>query len=203
MSSQSNGTSPHAPCRVAAVWARDGLEGRGGRSRPQPIRDVILAYLSEPRQAKQVAGCIGRSIPTATGHLGAMCRLGLVVRTGYGRYERADLVADGSLPDVIVRPHPVRDAALACLKGPVHCDTVATLTGRTPLHALQVLQQLVRHGLAVHLGQGMFSPRHGDARADSEACGTVRAVGGDAGLGNRKEVPCSHSPSPAAIPATP
>lgn len=74
MSSQSNGTSPHAPCRVAVVWARDGLDGRGGSSQPQPIRDAILAYLSEPRQAKQVAGCIGRSIPTATGHLGAMCR---------------------------------------------------------------------------------------------------------------------------------
>ncbi len=178
--------------------------GWQGRPFPaQPIRDAILAYLSEPRQAKQVASCIGRSIPTATGHLGAMRRLGLVVRTGYGRYERADLVADGALPAVIVRPHPVRDAALACLKGPVHCDTVATLTGRTPLHALQVLQQLVRHGLAVHLGQGMFSLRHGDARVDSEASGTVRAVAGDAALGNRKEVPCSHSPSPAAIPATP
>lgn len=191
MSSQNDGAFPHAPCRSAVVWAGDGLAGRGGASRPQPIRDAILAYLSEPRQAKQVARCIGRPIPTATGHLGAMCRLGLVVRTGYGRYERADLVADGALPGVIVRPHPVRDATLACLKGPVHCDTVAALTGRTPLHALQALQQLVKHGLAVHLGQGMFSPRHGDARADSEACGTVRAVAGDAEADNRKEPPCS------------
>ena len=154
-------------------------------------RDAILAYLSEPRQAKQVASCIGRSIPNATGHLGAMCRRGLVVRTGYGRYERADLVADGALPAVIVRPHPVRDATLACLKGPVQCDTVARLTGRTSLLALQALQQLVKHGLAVHLGQGTFRLGHWDARADSQANGTVRAAAGDAGVGDGKEPPCS------------
>jgi len=171
-----------------------GWQARSFPTSADPRRDAILAYLSDPRQAKQVAGCICRSIPTATGHLGAMRRLGLVVRTGYGRYERADVVADGALPGVIVRPHPVRDATRACLKGPGHCDTVATLTGRTPLHALQVLQQLVKHGLAVHLGQVMFSPRHEDARADSKACGTVRAVAGATGVTQlRNEVPC---PSP-------
>jgi len=161
-----------------------------------PRRDPGLPVRAAPGEA-------GRELhrpvdPDCHRPFGGNAPPGLVVRTGYGRYERADLVADGALPAVIVR-----DATLACLNGPVHCDTVATLTGRTPLHALQVLQQLVRHGLAVHLGQGMFSPRHGDTRADSEACGTVRAVAGDAVLGNRKEVPCSHSPSPAAIPATP
>ena len=57
--------------------------------RPQPIRDAILAFLGTPRQAQDVAAHIGRPVSTATGHLAAMRRLGLVVRTAPGRYERA------------------------------------------------------------------------------------------------------------------
>jgi len=59
------------------------------RSRPQLIRDAILAFLGEPRQAQEVAAHIGRPVSNATGHLAAMRRRGLVVRTGHGRYERA------------------------------------------------------------------------------------------------------------------
>ncbi len=58
--------------------------------RPQPIRNAILAYLSEPRSAQAVARHINRPVPTATGHLAAMRRLGLVVRLGYAAYARAD-----------------------------------------------------------------------------------------------------------------
>jgi len=65
---------PPAPCR----W------------RPQPIRDAILAFLGEPRQAREVAAHIGRPVSNATGHLAAMRRRGLVVRTGPGRYARAE-----------------------------------------------------------------------------------------------------------------
>ncbi len=58
--------------------------------RPQPIRNAILAYLSEPRSAQAIARHINRPVPTATGHLAAMRRLGLVVRLGYAAYARAD-----------------------------------------------------------------------------------------------------------------
>ncbi len=58
--------------------------------RPQPIRDAILAFLSAPRQAQHVAAHIGRPVSTATGHLAAMRRRGLVVRIAPGRYRRAE-----------------------------------------------------------------------------------------------------------------
>jgi len=90
------------------------------RSRPQLIRDAILAFLGEPRQAQEVAAHIGRPVSNATGHLAAMRRRGLVVRTGHGRYERA------SEP----LPGPVRQAAAAVLglsseasTGSGHVDT--------------------------------------------------------------------------------
>jgi len=64
------------------------------RWRPQPIRDAILAFLGEARQAREVAAHIGRPVSNATGHLAAMRRRGLVVRTGPGRYERAETLPD-------------------------------------------------------------------------------------------------------------
>jgi len=182
----------HGRHSFAAVRGR-GASGSRVRlpSRPQPIRDAILAYLSEPRQAKEVATHIDRPVPDATGHLAAMRRLGLVVRTGYGRYERADLLADGARPAVVVRPHPVREATLECLDRPMHCDAVAVVTGRTPVRALHALRQLVRDGLAVHLGRGVYAPVRKAARTEAGAGGSVRAMAGDSGTANRKEVPCS------------
>ncbi len=58
--------------------------------RPQPIRNAILAFLSESRSAQAVAKHINRPVPTTTGHLAAMRELGLVVRLGYAAYARAD-----------------------------------------------------------------------------------------------------------------
>ena len=55
-------------------------------ARPQPIRDAILAYLSELRLAVDIARHIKRPVPTTTGHLAAMRRIGLVDRVGYGLY---------------------------------------------------------------------------------------------------------------------
>lgn len=47
-------------------------------------------FLGEPHQARNVAAHIGRPMSTATGHLAAMRRLGLVVRIAPGRYKRAE-----------------------------------------------------------------------------------------------------------------
>ena len=58
--------------------------------RPQPMRDAIMAFLSQPRTAKAIAEHIHRPVPTATGHLAAMRRRGLVVRPGHATYARAD-----------------------------------------------------------------------------------------------------------------
>ena len=74
--------------------------------RPQPIRDAILAFLGEPRRAQDVAAHIGRPVSTATGHLAAMRRLGLVVRAAPGRYERAEPMPGQVRRAVIAGPHP-------------------------------------------------------------------------------------------------
>jgi len=78
--------------------------------RPQPIRNAILAYLSEPRSAQAIARHINRPVPTATGHLAAMRRLGLVVRLGYAAYARADYAG----PPCPSTGSPAAPSALAC-----------------------------------------------------------------------------------------
>lgn len=57
--------------------------------RPQPIRDTILRFLTEPRSAAEIAEHIARPVPTATGHLAAMIRLGLARRLAFGTYAPA------------------------------------------------------------------------------------------------------------------
>ncbi len=83
------------PCAERCVPAAPAAAPCSGR--PQPIRDAILAFLGEPRQAQDVAAHIGRPVSTATGHLAAMRRRGLVLRIAPGRYERA--VVSGTAPD--------------------------------------------------------------------------------------------------------
>ena len=63
---------------------------RRRQARSQPIRDAILAYVAEPRRACEIAVHISRPTATATGHLAAMKRLGLIVQTERGVYLRAN-----------------------------------------------------------------------------------------------------------------
>lgn len=58
-------------------------------TRRSPIRDAILACLGTPRRVADIAAHIGRPVPTATGHLAAMRRRGLVKRIGYATYALA------------------------------------------------------------------------------------------------------------------
>ena len=51
---------------------------------------MIGAFLSEPRAAREVAVYIDRPVPVATGHLAAMCRLGLAQRIGKNAYATAE-----------------------------------------------------------------------------------------------------------------
>jgi hypothetical protein len=59
-------------------------------ARASPIRDKICVFLSEPRAAREVARHIDRPVPVATGHLAAMCRLGLAKRIGANAYAAAN-----------------------------------------------------------------------------------------------------------------
>ncbi len=80
------------------IYGLPGVRARRGLARlspvalhrPQPIRDAILDYLTEPRRAMQIAAHIERSTAIATGHLAAMKRRGLVVSVKHGVYARPE-----------------------------------------------------------------------------------------------------------------
>ena len=75
----------------------------GGTARKQPIRDAIMAYLTEARSAKQIAEHIERKVSIATGHLRAMRVRGLIVRVDWGQYGRADRCDTPPDPTTITR----------------------------------------------------------------------------------------------------
>ena len=125
----------------------------GSYVRPQPIRDAILAFLSEPRQAWEMAAHIGRSVPNATGHLAAMCRRSLALRVGYGRYARM---------------------------GPSHYSEIALAAGRPVNSTLNTLRILVRSGLAVRCRKGVFAAPAASSLVPDRSGRAVCATRGDA-----------------------
>lgn len=62
------------------------LERSDRPRRPQPIRDAILHFVTQPRSAGEIAEHIERPVPTTTGHLRAMIKLGLVRRIAFATY---------------------------------------------------------------------------------------------------------------------
>ncbi len=163
----------------------------GPRARPQPIRDAILSFLSEPRQAWEVAAHIGRSVPNATGHLAAMCRRGMAVRIGYGRYERHDPAQDSVRQGAITRPFPARDAVVAHLGQPAHYSEIARAAGRSAGSTLDVLHILVRSGLAVRCSKGVFAAAETNSPAPGRSGPAVRATRGDACASTSEETRCA------------
>lgn len=153
--------------RYAAVPAPDmATYGAAAFKRSQPVRDAILAFLTQERQAKEIADHIGRPVPNATGHLAAMGRCGLVARTAYGRYQRTDIMSDGGWPAKIVRPAPMKDAVLGCLDRPLHYSVVASRIGRPYDRVHAALHWLVASGHAVSRGRGVFAPPGDTSIAD-------------------------------------
>ncbi len=163
----------------------------GPHARPQPIRDAILAFLSEPRQAQEVAAHIGRNIPNATGHLTAMCRRGVAVRVGYGRYERVGPAQVGVRQEAIIRPFAVRDAVVAHLGQAAHHSEIARAAGRAADSTLRVLCSLVRSGLAVRCSKGVFAAAGGNSPGPRRSGQAVRATRGDACAPTSEETQCA------------
>ena len=127
-----------------------------GKRRPQPIRDAVLAFLGEPRQAVDVAAHIGRSLSCTTSHLAAMRRLGLLVRIAHGRYQRADPLPELARPAAVFVPSPVRQAILACLSEPRRLKEVAADIGRSASATNFHLDELRRRGLVARTGRGRY-----------------------------------------------
>jgi len=116
-------------------------------ARPQPVRDQILAFLTEPRQAFEVAAHTGRRTSTITGHMRAMLKLGLVKRVGYGRYARADSSTALPSADALVRPHPVGEQVLRFLDQPRHVQEIAVHLQRSLKKTRQQLRGMELRGL--------------------------------------------------------
>ena len=130
---------------------------RAARARPQPVRDAILAYLTEPRQAHEIAAHTCSAPSVTTGHLRAMLARNLVVRTGFGRYERADLVGASAAAATIKRPATAQDIVLGCLDQPARR---ADLRRKCNLRAKTIsgaLAALVSSGKAVRLAPDCYA----------------------------------------------
>lgn len=99
--------------------------------RRQPIRDALLAYLKTPRAVADIARHIGRPVPTTTGHLAAMRRLGLVKRLGYAVYAVASY--QGPAPSWQrprpSQPAPVRATVRAALRDAITFAELVRVTG--------------------------------------------------------------------------
>lgn len=139
----STGTAPPAPAQVLA--------------RPQPVRDQILAFLTEPRQAFEVAAHTGRRTATITGHMRAMLKLGLVVRVGYGRYALAGSVSAPPPAEALVRPHPVGEQVLRFLAEPRHVNDIAAHLQRSADKTRQQLLAMQHRGLVRSIQPQVFA----------------------------------------------
>ena len=99
--------------------------------RRQPVRDAILAFLVEPRSAKELADHIDRKVSVATGHLRAMSLRNLVVRVSWGVWVRSDRCQHAPDPATIRRNNPAQDALLEHLAQPRTVEDLERLTGKS------------------------------------------------------------------------
>ncbi|USQ74633.1 helix-turn-helix domain-containing protein (plasmid) [Roseomonas mucosa] len=136
--------------------------------RPQPVRDDILAYLTKPRHAYEIAAHTGRRTATITGHMQAMLRLKLVERVAYGVYARAGTLDASPPPAALVRPHPTRERILAFLTEPRHVSDIAAHLDRPRGSVAPQLRAMIDHGLVRRVRRSVFDRAHPDLLAPSD-----------------------------------
>lgn len=132
------------------------------RQRPQPIRDRLLAYLHEPRQACDIARHIDRTVSIATGHLAHMMRIGQVVRVAYGFYQLRDRCPSAPKPETIARGRPVEDQVRRIVDREKSFRQICDEAGRAPKAIRPHLQKLVRERGIERVGEDFFRPRSPD-----------------------------------------
>ena len=109
----------------------------------------ILAYLEEPRSARDIATHIGRTVPNATGHLRAARKRGHVVRVDWGRYVRADRCEKAPDPANIRRPNSDQDLLLSVVDQAASLDDLVRLTGRTAKRLRHVSSRIKARGVSL------------------------------------------------------
>jgi hypothetical protein len=97
-------------------------------ARPPPIRDAILHFVTQPRAASEIAQYIERPVPTTTGHLRAMIRLGLVRRIAFGTY------APGGYTGPTIRLPQTQSES----SGALRAQLVSLLHERSSVHSLRL-----------------------------------------------------------------
>ena len=151
--------------------------------RPQPIRDALLRYLAQPRRVADIARHIQRPVPTTTGHLAAMCRLGLAARLEYGVYARADYAGGpedaagwrSTLPAITHPPGGCREnhldlrrRLLAALEAPRRLPEIREDVGASEAEIRIILERLWFSGLVGGDEEaGFFKVNRGHRRAPS------------------------------------
>ena len=133
-----------------------GRSGRGSSrstaiatTRKQPIRDAIMAYLTEARSAKQIAEHIERKVSVATGHLRAMRVRGLVVRVGWGQYIRTDRCEAPPDPTTITRANSTMGLVRLHAPQAESLEHLQRLTGRSAIRLLHAVDNLRAKGFDV------------------------------------------------------
>lgn len=132
----------------ADLWTRTSNDQQSFK-RPQPIRDKILAYLRETRSAKEIGEHIERRTCIATGHLHTMIERGLVVRTGWGQYIRADQCSNPPDSATIRRPNSLEDLVLRHASDARSLKHLQQLTRRSPQQLLTTAETLRLSGYNV------------------------------------------------------
>ncbi len=140
------------PPDADAPHPRQAVVKRVRPPRLQPVRDAILAYMTEPRQAYEIASHTGRATASITGHMRAMLKLGLVDRIAYGRYSRSGTEVVPPRAVALARPHPLTEAIYACLDQPRTAQEIADHLGRPVKRLSSQLRKLRRIGL-IHRNQ--------------------------------------------------
>jgi hypothetical protein len=115
--------------------------------RRQPIRNAILAYLTEPRTVKQIADRIGRRTSVATGHLRAMHAKNLIVRVSWGVWVRQDKCPNPPDPATIRRSCRARDVLLQHLQQPKTLADLEQITGGRGADLQAALTKLIKRDL--------------------------------------------------------
>lgn len=126
-------------------------------TRAQPVRDQILAYLTEPRHAYEIAAHTSRRTATITGHMRAMLRLGLVERVAYGVYAKAGTLRGPAPAEALVRPHPIRDEIFRFLTEPRHVRDIAAHLDRCQGKVTPQLRAMIEGGLVRCIAPHVFA----------------------------------------------
>jgi predicted transcriptional regulator len=120
--------------------------GRGSASRPQIVRDTLMAFLAEPRTVKEIAIGTDRTTSNVTGHLRAMRRKNLVVRLSWGVWIRRDKCEAAPDYDSIRRRNPAQERLMGHLAEPKTLGELQQITKRRGDILLRVLANMIKRG---------------------------------------------------------